>query len=751
MVSYSDNDDLPGPRPARNPGAVGRAGKNDLLLGTASLVALTVFLFLYRRTLFDPYWIPIHDTLTQFTEFLYAYASFRHAEIPLWNSYLYGGQPFYLLLNHGLLLNPFVWIWFAVGALTQLPPKQVFVACHLTEVVFFAAGGFLLVKQLTRRSFAGAVAFIILLFSGESLYWTTQIYRLSIIEYVPWILFLAIRYLQRQTAGRAVLFAAILSISMNVYYPAYLAAFIITLVAMLVLLYPRLFRCVQYRVMLRHGLLLVPLMAVMILPTYRIYREITGDYYQITRYAGPEQKTLLRPKVVYDAQQVVASIKNLAADTFISPSTVYGDGAPVVGIIGLSFALYELLAFSRRGIFWTLTAGSMALNAMGRLTPFYSLMSYLSPYYSVIRVTVFFGCFVTLSLAILASMGASRFIVRVRRFRHWRGSMRRWQHPAAAVLILVLLILFVPAEQRILPACAAVILAGMVMTGGFRGQGGVPRSLIVQGLVLAVLLTTSAAYLRRVRERSFYNLQSKMFTYTAAFNFAQERPATYLRAQPLGPEFGGECCIDYYHLAERIDGPSSFGPWGSPHTQFVSRDYYQHSAITGFNRLMRKKFRWFDHYAVKNNIRDYSELLDQGVLILGSDEQVQRKERRRDSFPANSRVKRTDEQDNDVIPLYKSANKIVLGTSRDSAGFLLYTDNYHGGFIAFIDGRIAPVFKAMGILKSVEVPEGQHTIEFVFRPRFFGTLVGYLMLSVAALLWVVVWGSVALFSRAKNN
>lgn len=708
--------------------------RQNRLQAAIAVLALGAFFLLYRRQLRDPLWIPLHDTLTQFTEFLYAYASVRQGELPLWNSYLYGGQPFYLLLNHGLLLNPIAWIWFAVGAAAQLAPKQAFVLWHLTDVVFFAVGGYVLARQLTRSRLAGWSAFIVLLFCGEAAYWPLQVYDLAVIEYAPWVLFLLLRYFEQQTAVRAVMAGLMIGIAANVYYPAYLASFLITLLILLAFLYHRWFARIDYRRLLIHSSFALPLIGLLMLPTYLIYRDITDNYFQIARYAGPDQDAILHIAEAYNISSALNTLKLLAFDLFIIPRKTYGEGAPMVGAAALSFALYELFAGSRRGLFWFLTACCMALNYLGPLTPFYHFMLAVSPYYSVIGVRAFFQGFIVLCLAVLAAFGAQRFIVQARSVRLPMNITRC--RPLLLALLLPLLALLLPADQRSLPLGGALAILLLLLALAKQRHFRAGRANILPAAVLLLLLASGASSLSLLlSDRIMFNWKSEIFSYTSEFPFSYERPATYTVAQPLGAEYSGECCIDYYHLAERIDGPFYFDNWGSLHTQFVSREYYGKAIMNGFGWLMKYKLYWFDRYRVEKDIEGYDQVLEKNVLVVENDAAIRNRTLRQEDPTPLGAGERQQSLPGKILS--KSANSLVIEMQTTKDLFLLYTDTYHDGFIAKIDGKVVPILKAMGVVKAVEVPEGRHIVEFLFQPAYRFVLIGYLAVSLPALLWII--------------
>ena len=50
---------------------------------------------------------------------------------------------------------------------------------------------------------------------------------------------------------------------------------------------------------------------------------------------------------------------------------------------------------------------------------------------------------------------------------------------------------------------------------------------------------------------------------------------------------------------------------------------------------------------------------------------------------------------------------------------MVLTDIYYPGWKAFIDETETKIYRADGLVRAIFIPEGQHTIEFVYQPESY--------------------------------
>ena len=65
-------------------------------------------------------------------------------------------------------------------------------------------------------------------------------------------------------------------------------------------------------------------------------------------------------------------------------------------------------------------------------------------------------------------------------------------------------------------------------------------------------------------------------------------------------------------------------------------------------------------------------------------------------------------------------DRLTYSTSSTTGGMVVFSEIYYpAGWRAFVDGAETPIVRADYILRAVEVPAGDHTVEFRFEPQSF--------------------------------
>ena len=79
--------------------------------------------------------------------------------------------------------------------------------------------------------------------------------------------------------------------------------------------------------------------------------------------------------------------------------------------------------------------------------------------------------------------------------------------------------------------------------------------------------------------------------------------------------------------------------------------------------------------------------------------------------------------------------KVVIKVKARQSGWLVLLDTYYPGWKAYLDGREVKIYRADGFFRAVEVPEGEHIIEFVYFPKSF--VYGAWVSGISWVLWLM--------------
>ncbi len=93
-----------------------------------------------------------------------------------------------------------------------------------------------------------------------------------------------------------------------------------------------------------------------------------------------------------------------------------------------------------------------------------------------------------------------------------------------------------------------------------------------------------------------------------------------------------------------------------------------------------------------------------------------------------------DNKINNANIISYEANNVLIKTSNSDASILILTDVYYPGWKAFIDGTETKIYRADGLVKAIFVPEGEHTIEFVYLPESYNTGITISIITVLILV-----------------
>ena len=85
--------------------------------------------------------------------------------------------------------------------------------------------------------------------------------------------------------------------------------------------------------------------------------------------------------------------------------------------------------------------------------------------------------------------------------------------------------------------------------------------------------------------------------------------------------------------------------------------------------------------------------------------------------------------------------QIKLSTQTDKEAPLVLANIFYPGWLAYVDGQKTPIRKVDFMFDSVVVPEGNHIVEFKFKPRSFynGLYISTISLIATILIAIFLW------------
>lgn len=81
----------------------------------------------------------------------------------------------------------------------------------------------------------------------------------------------------------------------------------------------------------------------------------------------------------------------------------------------------------------------------------------------------------------------------------------------------------------------------------------------------------------------------------------------------------------------------------------------------------------------------------------------------------------------------ETPQQIEIEVSLPGAGYLVLLDTYYPGWVATVDGRPVPIYRANYLGRAVQVPGGDHRVRFVYRPWSFRVGVAAFLIGLACL------------------
>lgn len=687
----------------------------------------------------------------------------KRGELPLWNPYSFAGQPLaanvqsapFQITNLLFFIMPFNLAW----AIQVISPSI------LTAVFMY-----FFLKEINLSKTAAAFGAVVLPFTGFFIAWLTWGTVISTAMWLPLIL-LATEKLAKKISP--IWFLILTFAASQVIFGGHLqTALYVLLASTLYLIFK--FIVIKRTPFLITGvfaqLLAILLSSVQLLPTLEFINHSARDIDQSYSAA--------RTDWFIPAQNLLQLV---APDFFGNPATYnywgiwnYAEFVSFIGIIPLGLALFSFLTKSKnRNFFLALLLGSLILataNPIGKI-PYvlgFPLIASLQPS-RIIFLIVF-------SLVVLSCFGLDYFL-------NIKSKSKAVFLPSSILLIILVVLTATVLLPSIFPEVLNldpryIALRNLAIPLVFAAAATVLVFLkflkIPNSAIIIIIFALSLAELFRFGHKfTPFAKMSWIFPETGITNFLaqQEKPFRIMTTDRrimhpnISSVYGIES-IDGYdplYLSDyarfvsvlqsgkaqaqaapfnRIVTPQnyttnltsllgaefilSFDTLSSPDLELVAKE--GETKVYRNKKSLERAF-FIDEVIKTGNVEEqYSKLLDPNFDLT--------KLATSDEFSFSSESKNSSLE----ISEYSDQN-LTLITQSDAKRPLLVTNIFYPGWVAKVDSEKTDIYKANGIFQAVIVPEGQHRVEFKFRPQsiYNGLYVSALALILTSAGAFIIW------------
>ncbi len=706
-----------------------------------SLAALVVVL---RRLLLDGAGILPHDNYYWCYPIFHFFAEgITQGRMPLWNPFMHGGEPFYLLMGQIRLFDP-------IAALTPLVARYFtndtatwFNWTRVLQAVAMATGAYLVLRPLARVTLVRLSLFPILLFSSFVLGTFPQDGILASFAWIPYLCWFALRLVHRKGSPWANWpgLALTTGLGWQSYHFAGTWVFLAIAAAGMTVFHRRWWRRIFRGEWRGPALLGACLVGMMAMPNAALYLEREGYVFPL-RMAPPDFRTQppyggpvriegdptfetfgwwmpldfvrytggsVQP---WDLLQMVAPDGNPA--THGDPNG--GWGAPsesyiYFGLIPWALGLFGLCLGRHRkkslALWITVAFALLMLGFKGGLFP---LIRPLLPPLWGLRNTGLLVSFFELGFLYFFLLGADRVF--------------RRKQPLSPIGLGFFLVLVVA------QLCTALYFAGEPGKLAFRWAWtlGLPAAVIllaprfgwkraVAPVVAAVLvldLATHVARARLLREGMEHPSQLLGVSTEAKSPVFPETRA----ASPRQPRVSGRPPVRYFPLLEK--------------KSYAFSEVVTHKAIKDPVEEAWRGSRWNSFYLT----RSYFDWIHQAPNSQAI----------RQSFAIGGPTLALEGGQVNVVQY--DYDSLTVDTRSPHSAKLSWSDGYDPHWEAEIDGKPIHVERWQANFKAVTVPAGHHRVRFFYRPRFF--LVALCCFYSALALGLTVMVASVGFSKARK-
>ncbi|WP_075343086.1 YfhO family protein [Tenacibaculum agarivorans] len=207
-----------------------------------------------------------------------------------------------------------------------------------------------------------------------------------------------------------------------------------------------------------------------------------------------------------------------------------------------------------------------------------------------------------------------------------------------------------------------------------------------------------------------------------------------------------------------------------------ARTSYFHKSVGGYHAAKMMRYQELFEYQIANNNFEMLNMLNTKYFIAGETDVKANNEANGNAWfvnklklvtSANEEMKALDSVNTKEVAIIRSdkyngpkdfsvdslatiqlekydVNRLEYKSKTESNQFAVFSEIFYGdGWNAYIDGKLNPHYQVNYVLRGMEIPEGEHTIEFKFEPKVINTgsnlsLLFFVLLIVIPGIWLFI-------------
>lgn len=641
--------------------------------------------------------------------------SVQSGVFPLWNPFIFSGSPYFADINLGIL-HPFTALYFFLSPLKAVTYDVI--GSFAVSII----GVYILLRVMRLSSHASITASIIYTYSGAMAAYSNNLSILHTASLLPLSLATFILYLQKSSARTFVAAVGALALQIvsghpQITYYAYVIVVIIVVTAPIDTLGIRIARF--FKLLLLVGLIT----AIQTLPF--IESAINSSRSQLG-YAYASSSAFTPTGII--RLVLPNAIGNLSG---IGAWAQYGVLIGFVGIIPLLLSLVSLHKSYYRKLFTTI--GVIAfLGSFGALSPIFTALFRTLPGFGAFRAPEHLLILYTLSVAILSGYGFEAL-----RAAEMRTRLKKYLKTA------FLFFVFLGIGSFFYEYFSGV--AGNRVEIFLRQHGDIVLGLIRKNIFIEMILIGGLYFFISTGKRNIWRNALIVLVFAELFIFSRNNILSTSEEsilQRMGSEvFISELAKDVDWRKNRVfidpklvDNPVKSFPkynyknetvWQSSVLKPNLPMMYGLPIIDGYASMVSNKYKSaFDpQHSDPTGVQvdadnKYSKLLGIKYIVMKNDGEIQLVQSDL-SCPRLFLLDGNICQEEGIRILSYSPNELRASVRTESLRILVFADSWFPGWEAFIDGSKAPISEYLRLVKSMQVPKGDHVVTFKYNPLSF--------------------------------